>query len=198
VRRSAPVLRVARFFFFCANTGSGDDLAQAGRPVPAHPGGGVLDRADTLRGVGRGSHGPNAAHGRTGSPIPRNRSPDPSLDLDGDHRSDRYRHRQPVLPAHRPSGACQRVTLPTGFGWLLAGKVVAALGMFTHAAIHDFVYGRRTRRIHAEMAQAGPERRRDLEAAYARARRGAAATGRGNLLLAIIVLAFAAGLGVRT
>lgn len=85
----------------------------------------------------------------------------------------------------------------TGFGWLLAGKLVAALGMFAHLAAHDFVYGRQTRSIRAEMARAGPERREELEAAYARARRGAAATGRANLVLAIIVLALAAGLGVR-
>ena|GEM_PF-4781337 len=86
----------------------------------------------------------------------------------------------------------------TGFGWLLAGKLLAALGMFTHAAIHDFVYGRQTRRIRAELVRAQPERRRELEAEYARARRGAAATGRANLILAFIVLALAAGLGVRT
>ncbi len=86
----------------------------------------------------------------------------------------------------------------TGFGWLLAGKLLGALGMFAHSAVHDFVYGRRTRKIRAEMAQAGPERRRELDVEYVRARRGAAATGRANLALAFIVLALAAGLGVRT
>lgn len=86
----------------------------------------------------------------------------------------------------------------TPFGWLLAGKIAAALGMFGHAAAHDFVYGRRTRRLRAELARAAPERRAELEAAYARARQGAAATGRANLVLALIVLALAAGLGVRT
>lgn len=84
------------------------------------------------------------------------------------------------------------------FGWLLAAKLLAALGMFTHAAVHDFAYGRRTKRIRAELAGAQPERRAELEAEYARARRGAAATGRANLILAVIVLALAAGLGVRT
>ena len=84
------------------------------------------------------------------------------------------------------------------FGWLLAAKIVVALGMFAHSAVHDFVYGRRTRRIRAELAHAPPERRPELELAYRRARRGAAATGRANLVLALVVLALAAGLGVRT
>ena len=86
----------------------------------------------------------------------------------------------------------------TGFGWLLTAKILAALGMFTHAAIHDFVYGRRSRRIRAAMVTATPEERKALEVAYARARRGASATGRANLVLALIVIALAAGLGVRT
>lgn len=86
----------------------------------------------------------------------------------------------------------------TAFGWLLAGKLVGALGMFAHAVLHDVVYRRRSRALRAEMAGAAPERRADLELDYARVRRRAAATGRGNLVLAIIVLALAAGLGTRT
>ncbi len=86
----------------------------------------------------------------------------------------------------------------TSFGWLLAAKIVAALGMFAHAAVHDFVYGRRSRKIRAALGTASPEERKALEAAYARARRGASATGRANLVLALIVIALAAGLGVRT
>jgi putative copper export protein len=86
----------------------------------------------------------------------------------------------------------------TSFGWLLAAKIVGALGMFAHAAVHDFVYGRRTRRIRAAMLTATAEERPALEADYARARRGASATGRANLVLALVVIALAAGLGVRT
>jgi putative copper export protein len=97
-----------------------------------------------------------------------------------------------------PRALVRRSLYRTAFGWLLAGKIVAAFGMFAHAAAHDFVYGRRSRRLRAEMARATPERRRELEAEYARARRGAAATGRANLVLALIVLALAAGLGART
>ena len=86
----------------------------------------------------------------------------------------------------------------TGFGVMLAGKLAAALGMFGHAAVHDFVYGRRARRLRARIAECGPEARPALEAEYARLRRASAAIGKGNVWLAFIVLAFAAGLGART
>lgn len=86
----------------------------------------------------------------------------------------------------------------TGFGLMLAGKLAAAFGMFGHAAMHDFVYGRRARRLRARIAVAEPEYRPDLEAEYARMRRASAAIGKGNLWLAFIVLLFAAGLGART
>ena len=98
-------------------------------------------------------------------------------------------------------GARQLVSGPFyrgAFGWLLAGKLIVAAAMFVQAGVHDFVYGRRTRRLRAELARAPTEARPELEAQYARARRGAAATGRANLVLALIVLALAAGLGVRT
>jgi len=97
-----------------------------------------------------------------------------------------------------PDQLLRRHFYATGFGWMLAGKLLAAFGMFGHAAVHDFGYGRRSRRLRARLAQATPEERPALEDEYQRTRRGAAAVGRGNLWLAVIVLLFAAGLGVRT
>lgn len=97
-----------------------------------------------------------------------------------------------------PSELLRSALYRTTFGWLLLAKLVAALGMFAHAAVHDFVYGRRARRLRAAADQASGERRRQLEAEYAHTRRAAAAVGRANLVLALIVLALAAGLGVRS
>lgn len=84
------------------------------------------------------------------------------------------------------------------FGWFLAAKLLTALGMFVNAAMHDFVYGRWTHRIRAQMPQASPERRAALEREYPRARRGAARTGRANLVLALVMLVLVAGVGARS
>ena len=84
------------------------------------------------------------------------------------------------------------------FGWLLAAKLLAAAGMIAHAATHDLIYRRRMRRVRATMVTAAEAERPALEAEHDRLRRAAAAVGRGNLWLAIIVLALAAGLAVRT
>ena len=86
----------------------------------------------------------------------------------------------------------------TGFGVMLAGKLAAAFGMFGHAAMQDFVFGRRARRLRERIALAEPEARPSLEAEYARAQRACAGIRKGNVWLAFVVLAFAAGLGART
>lgn len=86
----------------------------------------------------------------------------------------------------------------TSFGWLLAAKLLGALGMIGHAVAHDVVYRRRARALRSAMAAAAPADRRELEREYAGVRRRAAAVGKGNLILALVVLFLAIGLGVRT
>ncbi len=84
------------------------------------------------------------------------------------------------------------------FGWLLAAKLLVATSMIAHAAMHDLIYRRRMRRLRAAVATAAESERAGLQAEYERLRRAAAAVGRGNLWLAVIILALAAGLAVRT
>ena len=98
----------------------------------------------------------------------------------------------------RPQALWHAALYRTAFGWLLAAKLFVALGMIVHAAVQDFVYGRRTRLLRARLAAAPPAERPALQAAYARARRRARAVGRANLVLALLMLALAAGVMVRT
>jgi putative copper export protein len=98
----------------------------------------------------------------------------------------------------RPGDFLRPSFYATGFGWMLAAKLAAVVAMVGHSAAHDLVYGRRSRRLRARLAQATEAERAALEAEYARTRRAAAATGRANLVLALVVLFLAAGLGART
>ncbi len=97
-----------------------------------------------------------------------------------------------------PRRLIQPAFYDNAFGWLLAAKLVAATSMIAHAAVHDLIYRRRMRRLRAAIAAATAQDRPALEAEHERLRRAAAAVGRGNLWLAVIVMALAAGLGVRT
>ncbi len=82
----------------------------------------------------------------------------------------------------------------TAFGFWLGVKLLAVLAMLCVSAYHDFVVGRRSSALQRKIAEMGEGTPAELRAAAERNRQTAMRLGIVNVVLAIVVLAAAAGL----
>ena len=82
----------------------------------------------------------------------------------------------------------------TGFGMWLGIKLLAVVAMLVLSALHDFHVGRRANAVRREIQAAGGAAPEELVREAERYRRIAMRIGIANVVLAIVVLAAAAGL----